>query len=58
MYKVSNPWEQEINDTIDKTSMPQKFPNLPLGYMCNLVASNYKSMSSFGKQMNSIRNKI
>ena len=58
MYKVSNPWEQEINDTIDKTSMPQKFPNLPLGYTCNLVASNYKSMSSFGKQMNFIRNKI
>ena len=58
MDKVSNPWEQEINDTIDKTSMPQEFPNLPLGYMCNLAASNYKSMSSFGKQMNSIRNKI
>ena len=58
MYKVSNLWEQEINDTIDKTSMPQEFPSLPLGYMCNLVSSNYKSMSSFGKQMNSIRNKI
>ena len=25
MYKVSNPWEQEINDTIDKTSMQNNF---------------------------------
>ena len=49
MCKVSNPWGQEINDAIDKTSMPQEFPNLPLGYMCNLIAWNYKSMSSFGK---------
>ena len=55
MFKVSNPWGQEINDAIDKTSMPQEFPNLPLGYMCNLIAWNYKSMSSFRKQMNSIR---
>ena len=50
MYKVSNPWEQEINDTIDKTSMPQEFPNLPFGYMCNLVASNYNQWAHLGSR--------
>ena len=38
--------------------MPQEFPNLPLGCMCNLIAWNYKSISSFGKHMNSIGIKI
>ena len=27
--------------------MPQKFPNLPLGYMCDLIVWNYKINEPF-----------